>query len=101
MIELFEKTLLAGMGAITLTQQKAEELVGELKSRLDLSEEKGRELLERLQKTAQENQKKLEESAQEEVRKACSRVGVATDEDLKALEKKINKLEKQLKALKG
>jgi len=101
MIELFEKTLLAGMGALSLTQQKAEELVDELKSRLDLSEDKGRELLERLQNMAKENQKKLEDLAQEEVRKACDRIGVATDEDLKALTKKIQKLEKELKALKG
>jgi len=101
MIELFEKTLLAGMGALTLTQQKAEELIGEMKSRLDMSEEKGRELLDHLQQTAKENQKKLEEAAQEEVRKACERVGMATSEDIKALQKKIHKLEKELKALKG
>jgi len=101
MIELLEKTLLAGMGALTLTQQKVEELVGEFKSHLNLSEEKGRELLDKLQKTAKENQKKLEDMAQEEVRKACDRAGVATHDDLKALQKKITKLEKELKALKG
>jgi len=101
MIELFEKTLLAGMGALTLTQQKAEELVDELKSRLDMSEEKGRELLDRLQQTAKESQKKLEDAAQQEVRKACERVGVATSEELKTLQKKVQKLEKELKAIKG
>lgn len=101
MIELLEKTLLAGMGALTLTQQKAEELVSELKTRLDLSEEKGRELLDRLQKAAKDNQKKLEEMAQEEVRQACERIGVVTADELKALEKKVAKLEKEIKALKG
>jgi len=101
MIELLEKTLLAGMGALSLTQQKAEELVDEMKSRLDLNEEKGRELLDKLQSMAKDNQKKLEDLAQEEVRKACERIGVATDEDVKALTKKIHKLEKELKALKG
>jgi len=101
MIELIEKTMLAGMGALSLTQQKAEELVKEMKERLDLSEEKGREWIDHLQKTAAENQKKLEAVAQEEVRKACDRVGVATDEDLKKLKSKINKLEKEVKALKG
>ncbi len=101
MIELLEKTLLAGMGALTLTQQKAEELVSELKTRLDLSEDKGRELLDRLQKSAKDNQKKLEEMAQEEVRKACERIGVVTADELKALQKKVAKLEKELKTLKG
>ena len=101
MIELFEKTMLAGMGALSLTQQKAEELVEELKSRLDVSEEKGRELIQRLQKTAEENQKRLEDLAQEEVRKACSRIGMVTEKDLKGLKSKISKLEKEIKALKG
>jgi polyhydroxyalkanoate synthesis regulator phasin len=100
MIELFEKTLMAGVGALSLTQQKTEELVGEMKSRLDLSEEKGRELLDRLQKTAQDNQKKLEKMAQDEVQKACARIGVVTDKDIKSLQSKIRKLEKELKELK-
>ena len=100
MIELFEKTLMAGVGALSLTQQKAEELVNEMKDRLDLSEEKGRELLDRLQKTAQDNQKRLEQMAQDEVRKACARVGVVTDKDIKSLQSKVRKLEKELKELK-
>lgn len=100
MIELFEKTLMAGVGALSLTQQKTEELINEMKERLDLSEEKGRELLDRLQKTAQDNQKKLEKLAQDEVQKAFARVGVVTDKDIKSLQSKIRKLEKEIKELK-
>ena len=101
MLELFEKAILTGMGALTLTQQKAEELAKELRERLDVSEEKGRELIERLEALARENQARLEQLAQEEVHKACDRMGVVTRDDFQKLEKKVQQLEKQLKALKA
>jgi hypothetical protein len=43
MIEMIEKTLLAGIGALSLTQKKAEELIDELQKQFNLSEDKGRE----------------------------------------------------------
>ena len=97
MLEIVEKTLLAGLGAAALTQKKAEELADDLKERLNLSEEEGKNLLEKLRNTAQENQEKLEKLAQEEVAKACERTGVATMEDLSQLQERVAKLEKQLK----
>lgn len=99
MFELIEKTLLAGVGALSLTQKKAEELLAELKERYDLSEEKGRELITKLQDIARENQEKLETLAREEVQKACERLGLATAEEFDKLQKKVQLLEKQLKAL--
>ena len=99
MLEIIEKTLLTGIGAAALTQKKAEELIDELKDKLNLSEEEGKKLLNKLQDAAKENQKKLEDMAGEEVKKACDRVGVATKSDLETLQKKVAALEKQLKAL--
>ena len=97
MIELFEKTLLTGIGALSLTQKKAEELIGELQRQFNLSEEKGRELLAKLQETARENQSRLEEVAREEVRKASDRLGLVTAEEFEKLRKKVQQLEKLLK----
>jgi polyhydroxyalkanoate synthesis regulator phasin len=97
MIELMEKSLLAGIGALSLTQKKAEELIAELRKQYNLSEEKGRELLDRLQETARENQNKLEELAREEVRKASERLGLVTADEFEKLRKKVQQLEKQLR----
>lgn len=97
MLELVEKTLLAGIGALALTQKRAEELIEDLKERLNLSEEEGKNLLEKLRDAAKENQEKLEELAQQEVKKACDRIGVVTNEDFEKLQKKVLQLEKQLK----
>ncbi len=99
MLEIIEKTLLAGIGVVSLTQKKAEELIDDLKEKLNLSEDEGKKLLEKLQDAVKENQQKLEEMAREEVKKACDRVGVVTQEEVDGLKKKIAELEKQLKAL--
>lgn len=98
MLEIIEKTLLAGIGVVSLTQKKAEELIDDLKEKLNLSEDEGKKLLEKLQDAAKENQRKLEEMAREEVKKACERVGVVTEEDFAELKKKVAAMEKQLKA---
>ena len=44
MFELFEKALFAGIGTLSLTRQKSEELIGEFQRQFNLSEEKGKEL---------------------------------------------------------
>ncbi len=99
MFETFEKLMLTGMGAAALTQKKAEELLQEMKERFNVSEEEGKAFLSRMQNTLQENQRKLEETAQEEVRKAAERMGLVKRQEFEALEKKILQLEKQLKEL--
>ncbi len=97
MLEIVEKTLLTGIGAMALTQKKAEELIDDLKKRMNLTEDEGKNLLEKLRSAAKDNQKKLEEMAQDEVTKACERIGLVTIEDFKKLQHKVEQLEKQLK----
>jgi polyhydroxyalkanoate synthesis regulator phasin len=97
MIELIEKTLLTAVGAMTLSQQKAEELLAELRQKLNVSEEEGKTFLKKVQEAARQNQQKLETLAQEEVKKACDRMGLVTSEEFDKLKKKIAHLEKKLK----
>ncbi len=99
MLEFAEKIMLAGMGMLTLSQQKVEEIVKEAKDRLNLSEEEGKKLVTKLQDAAQENQKKLEKLALEEVQKSCERMGVVTKDEFGKLSRKVSELEKRLKAL--
>ncbi len=96
MIELIEKTLLAGMGALSLSQKKTEELIQDIKQRFNVSEDEGKALLDKIQEAAKENQKKLEELALQEVKKACDRLGVVTAEEFDKLKKKVHQLEKKL-----
>lgn len=98
MLELVEKTVLAGIGALSLTQKKGEELLKDLRERLDLTEEEGKNLLNRLEKMAKDNQLRLEELAREEVQKAAKRMGMVPADEFEKLKKKVGHLERQLKA---
>jgi polyhydroxyalkanoate synthesis regulator phasin len=97
MIDLIEKTILAGVGVLALSQKKAEELVEDLKKRLNLSEEEGRALLENLKTAAEENQQKLEKIAREEIDKNLEKIGVVKQKEFDSLKKKVASLEKQMK----
>jgi polyhydroxyalkanoate synthesis regulator phasin len=97
MIEMLEKSILTAIGAITLTQKKAEELLKEMGEKLNVSEEEGKAFLQKIQEAAAKNQEKLQELAREEVSKACERVGVVTSEEFDKLKKKVAQLEKKLK----
>ena len=97
MIDFIEKTMLAGFGALSLTQKKSEELLNEIKERIDLSEEEGRQILNRLQEAAKDNQQRFEDLAREELQKIGERMGFVPKSDFDALSKKVARLEKQLK----
>ena len=97
MIELLEKSLLTAVGAITLSQKKAEEMLHELREKLNISEDEGKAFLQKIQEAATKSQEKIQEQAQEEVKKACNRMGVVTTTEFDKLKKKVAQLEKKLK----
>lgn len=97
MTNLLEKALLTALGAATLSQKKAEELLQELRHKFDVSEDEGKAFVGKIQDMAKQNQEKLEKLAQEEVGKACQRLGVVTQEEFDKLKKKVAQLEKKLK----
>jgi len=99
MIEMMEKAVLTAMGAVSMSQKKGEELLQEFKQRFNVSEEEGKALLEKIQESARSNQAKLEELAQEEVKKASQRLGLVTTEEFGKLQRKVQALEKKLKEL--
>lgn len=96
MIELLEKTLLTAVGAMTLTQKKAEELLQELREKLNVSEEEGKAFLQKIQDAVEQNQEKLQGQAREEVKKACERMGLVTSVEFDKLKKKVAQLEKKI-----
>lgn len=97
MNDLIEKTLMAGIGALALSQKKAEELVEELQHQFNLSEEKGQELLSKVKETVGNQQQRLEEVAREELQKSVIRLGLVNREEFNQLVERIEELEKRLK----
>ena len=68
MTNLLEKTLLTALGAATLSQKKAEELIQELRQKFNVTEEEGKAFLGKVQDLAREERVlDLEAHAQREV----------------------------------
>ena len=93
MLELFEKAVMTTIGVAAMTQKKAEELVAEMKDRFKLSEDEGKQLVERLQTLARENREKVTEMAEAEVRKVVDRLGLVSREEYDRLAKRVQDLE--------
>ena len=96
MFELLEKAVLTGLGALSLTQKKAEEIVTELKEKYKMSEEEGKAFLDKLQGMAKEGRERVGEIAESEVKKVIERVGLVSRDEFDQLRKRLDELEKRL-----
>lgn len=93
MLELLEKAVMTTIGVAAITQKKAEELVAEMKDRFKLSEEEGKNLVERIQVIAAESREKVKEMAEVEVHKVVDRLGLVPREEFDRLLKRVQELE--------
>ncbi|SNB46331.1 phasin family protein [Geobacter sp. DSM 9736] len=98
MFELLEKTLLMGLGAVALSQKKAEELLSDLKDRYKMSEEEGKAFLDKLQNLAKDGKARIEEITEAEVKRVVERMGMVNREEFDRLQRRVTQLENQLLA---
>ena len=96
MLDLLEKAVMTVIGAAAITQKKAEELVVEIREKYTLSEEEGRNVVERLQEIAEAGREKIGEVAGVEVKKVVERLGLVSREEYERLVKRVEELESRL-----
>ena len=96
MLELLEKAVMASIGVAAITQKKAEELVADLKGNLKLSEDEGKQFVEKIQTIAKDSREKVKEMAEVEVQKVVTRLGLVSREEFDKLSKRIEELESRL-----
>ena len=94
MFELFEKAVLTGIGALSLTQKKGEELLGELKEKYKFSEDEGKAFIDKIQGVAKETREKITEAAEAEVKKTVERIGLVSKDEFDKLRQRVEALEK-------
>jgi polyhydroxyalkanoate synthesis regulator phasin len=97
MLELLEKAAMNVLGAAALTQKKGEELLAELKTRYHMSEDEGRQFLERLQEMGKAGRDRATEMAEGEIKGTLNRLGMVSREDFDKLERRVRVLEAALK----
>jgi len=96
MLELFEKVVMTTIGVAAITQKKAEELVTEMKDKYKLSEDEGKQMVDRIQTMARENREKVQAMAEGEVKKVVERLGLVSADDFENLKKRVQELEARL-----
>lgn len=88
--DLFRKGMLAGIGAISLTTDKAQEIVNELVERGEMTREQGTSMTSELLKRGEETRNQFREMIKSELRKALDEASIPSKDDLKRLEAKID-----------
>ncbi len=96
MFELFEKAVLTGLGAVSLSQKKAEEFLTELQDKYRVSEDEGKQFLDKIQSMAKEGQSKVREMPETELQKVIDRIGLVPRDEFDRLKKRVAQLEARL-----
>jgi poly(hydroxyalkanoate) granule-associated protein len=96
MIELIRRGILLGLGALSLTHEKAKSFVDEMVKRGEVTKDEGVKLVEEILDRAKEQERRINEKISDEIRKAIDSLGVASKEDVARLEKRIEELGKKI-----
>ena len=96
MIEFIRRGILLGLGALSLTHEKAKAFVDEMVKRGEVTREEGGRLVDEILDKVKEQEKAITEKISVEIRKAIDSLGVASKEDVARLEKRIEDLSKKL-----
>lgn len=100
MIDLIKKTLLTGIGVAALTKDKIEDLAKELIVKGKMTEEEGEKLVQEVLDRAEESRENMKTQTEELVQKSIAKMKLARVEDIDALKAEIEKLRKEISALK-
>ncbi|MBW6466973.1 MAG: phasin family protein [Brevefilum sp.] len=95
---LFERSVLAGIGVLSMTHEKAQKIVDELIRRGEVQKDEAKDWVERLVQRGDEERQSLRKLIHDEVKSSLDELGLVTKEDLQDLESKIETLSKQEKA---
>jgi polyhydroxyalkanoate synthesis regulator phasin len=94
------KVLLAGIGAVALAQDEAEDFVNKLVERGQIAEQDGKKLLRDLVERRKKGAARAEEELDRRVEELLNRLNVPTRADIEALASQIAELDRKLDELK-
>lgn len=96
MTNLIKKTILTGLGIVSLTKDKAEKLVKDLIKEGELSKSEGAKMTKDLLEKVEKNKENLENKIEKTTAKALAKLNVPTHKEITDLKKKIENLDKKL-----
>lgn len=96
MDNLIKKTILTGLGVISLTREKAEKLVKDLVKEGEVSKGEGSKLVKDLLEKAETNKKAIEKQVENTVKNVLKKLSIPSRKEVIDLDNKIEKLDKKL-----
>jgi polyhydroxyalkanoate synthesis regulator phasin len=96
-MEFLEKAYLAGLGAFSVTKDKAKEIVDELVEKGKITAEEAPKIIKDLVAKAEESRKAIEDRIDKGVENTVNKLNLATKKDIQDLEKKLDQILKELK----
>ncbi|MEW6326566.1 MAG: phasin family protein [Thermodesulfobacteriota bacterium] len=95
-MDIIKKAMLLGLGVISLTKEKAEELVDDLIKRGEVAREEKFKMVDKLLKEAEKQEKELVGKLTEAVQKVITNLGLPTKKDLEEISKRLEDIEKRI-----
>ncbi|NTU65648.1 MAG: polyhydroxyalkanoate synthesis regulator [Chloroflexi bacterium] len=85
---LLEKGLLAGLGLLSMTREKAEKLIDELSHEGEVQKGEVKQWVDKLSDRGEEERQALRKLVRDEMKKVLDEMGLATKEDIQKLMEK-------------
>ncbi|QGT99567.1 hypothetical protein SYNTR_0974 [Candidatus Syntrophocurvum alkaliphilum] len=95
-MDFMKKALYLGIGAITLTKEKAEKLINDLVEKGEMNRDEAKQFVDEMLKKGEEEKKELRTIINNEINNVKNETGIITRTDLEKLEKRIAEIESKL-----
>jgi len=92
MFENLDRLMLAGLGAVSMTRERAEKIFDEYVSRGKAEKDAHAGFVKEVMDTADKTRKDIEKLVSEQVEKTVDKLNLATKSDIRRLEEKVDKL---------
>jgi polyhydroxyalkanoate synthesis regulator phasin len=92
MFETLDKLAMAGLGALTMTREKAEKIFDESVKRGEVEKHSRTGFVKEVLDSAEKTRKDFEKLISDEIKKAINSMDIATKEDIRRIEKKLDKV---------
>jgi polyhydroxyalkanoate synthesis regulator phasin len=97
MSDIFKKTFLAGLGAMSLTREKAQEITNDLIKRGELAKTDEAKFVRDLLDLAEKNKSGLEDKIEKAIEKVMAKLDIPTRKEVEELKAEIARLSKKSK----
>ncbi len=92
---MIERSLLTGIGLLSLTREKAHEIVDGLVQRGEVQRDEAKDLIDRLVKRGEEERKAMHQLVRDDVTAVMNELDLVTKKDIQNLAAKIDALNKK------